>query len=146
MFGLTGSSELTETSCWRSYCNTLLKEQIPAEVGLCVVIPCTFTVPYGITVSSIVWFKCESARSCGDGYMIFHSNTSSDEVQQAFKGRVSLLESDVSQKNCSIIINDLKESDSGKYKLRVNAEPSSGSFGFDLKATVSVKGMNHSAV
>ncbi|XP_053289511.1 sialic acid-binding Ig-like lectin 14 [Pleuronectes platessa] len=74
--------------------------------------------------------------------MIFHSNTFSDQVQSEFKGRVSLLESDVSQKNCSIIINDLKESDSGTYQLRVKASPSEDSFNFLQRVTVSVKGLS----
>ncbi|XP_053289670.1 sialic acid-binding Ig-like lectin 14 [Pleuronectes platessa] len=140
----TGSSVWGKTSCpLTDYCITLVEGEITAEAGICVVIPCSFTVPEDIKVLHIVWFKCESTEgNCGDGDMIFNSNTFSDQVQSEFKGRVSLLESDVSQKNCSIIINDLKESDSGEYKHRVEALPVAGSGTFSQTATVSVKGLS----
>ncbi|XP_035018914.2 sialic acid-binding Ig-like lectin 10 [Hippoglossus stenolepis] len=140
----TGSSVLGEPGCpLKDYCNTLVEGEITAEAGLCVVIPCSFTVPAGIQVSHIVWFKCEPTKDrCGDGDMIFHTNTDSDKVQSEFKGRVSLLESDVSQKNCSIIVNDLKESDSGAYQLRVNTVPRGGSYTFPKITAVSVKGLS----
>ncbi|XP_053288266.1 sialic acid-binding Ig-like lectin 14 [Pleuronectes platessa] len=144
----TGSSVWGKQSCpVTDYCITLVEGEITAEAGLCVVIPCSFTVPENIKVLHIVWFKCDPAgQRCGYGDIFFNSKTFSDQVQSEFKGRVSLLESDVSQKNCSIIVNDLKESDSGTYQLRVNTLPSSGSYKFFQRATVSVQGMNHSAV
>ncbi|XP_034468053.1 hemicentin-1-like [Hippoglossus hippoglossus] len=140
----TGSSVLGEPGCpLKDYCNTLVEGEITAEAGLCVVIPCSFTVPDHIQVSHIVWFKCEPTKDrCGDGDMIFHTNTYSDKVQSEFKGRVSLLESDVSQKNCSIVINDLKASDSGTYQHRVDTVPSKGSYTFPKRANVSVKGLS----
>ncbi|XP_062255441.1 sialic acid-binding Ig-like lectin 10 [Platichthys flesus] len=140
----TGSSVWGKTSCpLTDYCNTLVEGNITAEAGLCVVIPCSFTVPKNIHISHIVWFKCEPTKGrCGDGDMIFNSSTSSDKVQSEFKGRVSLLESDVSKKNCSIIVNDLKESDSGAYQHRVEASWSKDSYTFPQRATVSVKGLS----
>ncbi|XP_053288231.1 sialic acid-binding Ig-like lectin 12 [Pleuronectes platessa] len=140
----TGSSVWGRKSCpLTDYCITLVEGEITAEAGLCVVIPCSFTVPENIKVLHIVWLKCKSTEgNCGDGDMIFNSSTSSDQVQSEFKGRVSLLESDVSQKNCSIIVNDLKESDSGTYQLRVEASPRRGSYNFLQRATVSVKGLS----
>ncbi|XP_053289624.1 sialic acid-binding Ig-like lectin 14 isoform X2 [Pleuronectes platessa] len=140
----TGSSVWGKQSCpLTDYCITLVEGEITAEAGLCVVIPCSFTVPEDIKVLHIVWFKCESTEgNCGDGDMIFNSNTFSDQVRSEFKGRVSLLESDVSKKNCSIIINDLKESDSGEYKHRVEALPVAGSGTFSQTANVSVQGLS----
>ncbi|XP_060936968.1 sialic acid-binding Ig-like lectin 14 [Limanda limanda] len=140
----TGSSVWGKRSCpLRGYCNTLVEGEISAEAGLCVVIPCSFTVPDRIQISHIVWFKCESTKwRCDHGDMIFNSDTSSDQVQSEFKGRVSLLESDVNQKNCSIIINDLKESDSGEYQLRVIALQMEDALTFSQKATVAVKGLS----
>uniref|UniRef100_A0A3Q3BB32 Ig-like domain-containing protein n=1 Tax=Kryptolebias marmoratus TaxID=37003 RepID=A0A3Q3BB32_KRYMA len=101
-----------------NYCVTLHDGTITAEAGLCAVILCSFTSE--VTPKRIIWYKCEQSK-CDN---VFYSNTKNDEVQSGFKGRVSLLEPDVSQKNCSIIISDLKESDSGLYQLRVEGTKS----------------------
>ncbi|XP_074508727.1 myelin-associated glycoprotein-like [Sebastes fasciatus] len=125
-----------------SFCITLSEGEITAEAGLCVVIPCSFTTSYDFTPQHLVWYKCEpSKQRCGDSDIIFHSNKNNTKVQSGFKGRVSLLEPDVSQRNCSIIINDVIESDSGSYQLRVNGlqyESESG-FTYSLRTIVSVK-------
>ncbi|XP_071325158.1 hemicentin-1-like [Trachinotus anak] len=127
------------------YCITLPEGEITAEAGLCVVIPCSFTTVYDFTPQNLVWYKCEPAKHrCSDSDMIFHTNKNNMKVQSEFRGRVSLLEPDVSQNNCSIIINDLKESDSGSYQLRVNGDRYGRQDGFTypLRATVSIKGLS----
>ncbi|KAM8735395.1 sialic acid-binding Ig-like lectin 10 isoform 2-T3 [Acanthopagrus schlegelii] len=152
LFSVRGSSADTGASverCDSGYCITLNEGEISAEAGLCVVIPCSFSTSYGFMLEHIVWYKCESYRRCGDSDVIFHTNKNNKKVQPQFRGRVSLLQSDVSQKNCSIIINDLTVSDSGSYQFRVNGfryKWSGGSwnkategFTFSARPTVSVK-------
>ncbi|XP_075962736.1 sialic acid-binding Ig-like lectin 5 isoform X3 [Anarhichas minor] len=124
--------------CDKEHCITLSEGEITAEAGLCVVIPCSFTTASDFRPQHIVWYKCEPSKTCEDSDVILHTNNS-NKVQSGFKGRVSLLEPNVSLKNCSIIINDLTESDSGSYQLRV--QPGSNGYIFSLKATVSVKGL-----
>ncbi|XP_059195192.1 sialic acid-binding Ig-like lectin 10 [Centropristis striata] len=127
--------------CRNGFCITLSEGAITAEAGLCVVIPCSFTVDYySFTPQHMVWYKCEGR--CSDRDIILHTNNK-NKVQSGFKGRVSLLEPDVSQKKCSIIINDLTESDSGSYQLRVNGlvNRQTSGFNFPTKATFTVKGL-----
>uniref|UniRef100_A0A669E9K1 Ig-like domain-containing protein n=1 Tax=Oreochromis niloticus TaxID=8128 RepID=A0A669E9K1_ORENI len=144
-FALTGASAWGRQHCrGKGYCVTLSEQKLTAEAGLCVVIPCSFTNADEFTPKHIVWYKCEASQKCSDAEIIFHSNTHNKKVQSAFQGRVSRLEPDVSQKNCSIIINDLKESDSGSYQLRVTGERNGkqDGFTFNQRVTVSVKGLN----
>lgn len=104
--------------CEGDFCVSLNEERIGAEAGLCVVIPCSFKLT-SFTSVQMIWLKCESWRTrCPTSEAIFHSYDH-NAVQTGFRGRVSLLEPEVRQRNCSIIINDLTESDSGSYQFRV---------------------------
>lgn len=139
---LTGSSETLRERCMYGFCVSLPEEDIKAEAGLCVTIPCSFYTPHSFTPQNMVWFKCDSSKSkCGESDIIFHNNER--KVQDGFKKRVSLFQPDVRLKNCSIIINDLTESDSGSYQLRLNGlnyYQKQDGFTFPVKATVSVEG------
>ncbi|XP_039886450.1 sialic acid-binding Ig-like lectin 10 [Simochromis diagramma] len=138
----TGDSEMRNPHCDREYCITLNVRKLTAEAGLCVVIPCSFKTAEAFETQHIVWYKCEASEAgCDRPVMIFHTNKSTD-VQPEFEGRVSLIEH-VIQNNCSIIINNLKESDSGSYQLRVIGEVNrkTDAFTFIPKVNVSVKGL-----
>ncbi|XP_070408036.1 uncharacterized protein [Nothobranchius furzeri] len=94
------------------YCVSLNDGVVTAEAGLCVEIPCSFTSLFDPEM--IISFKCDPSQ--GDWMkcpVAFNSSLTSKN------GRVSLLESDISKKNCSIRINNLIDSDSGSYLLRV---------------------------
>uniref|UniRef100_A0A3Q3C3V7 Ig-like domain-containing protein n=1 Tax=Haplochromis burtoni TaxID=8153 RepID=A0A3Q3C3V7_HAPBU len=141
----TGASPLVQQHCGKGYCLNLTERELTAEAGLCVVIPCSFTTADEFTPKHIVWYKCIAQHRCCEADIIFHSNKNTDKKAQAeFEGRVSRLEPDVTQKNCSIIINDLKESDSGSYQFRVTGELNGKQDGFTFipRVSVSVKGLN----
>ncbi|XP_014908931.1 sialic acid-binding Ig-like lectin 6 isoform X3 [Poecilia latipinna] len=148
LFFLWGSTKNTVESalgrpiCSGGYCITLNEGEITTEAGLCVVIPCFFTMADGFTPKAIVWFKCEPwRRRCGDSDVVFHTNH--DKVPSEFLGRVLLLDPDVSQGNCSIMINDLNTSDSGSYQLRVNGfyQGMADGLTFPSRTSLSVKGL-----
>lgn len=130
-------------SCKNGFCVFLPEGEIKVEAGLCFVLPCSFYTPYTFKPLNMVWSKCEVFKSkCDNSDIIFHPNKKN--VQDGFKERVLLLEPDVDLGNCSIMVNDLTESDSGFYQLRLNGEKRNGipdAFTFLLKATVSVEGM-----
>ncbi|XP_028280640.1 sialic acid-binding Ig-like lectin 5 [Parambassis ranga] len=133
----TGASVWGQQHCQQQgYCVTLSEGELTAEAGLCVVIPCSFTTIF--TPTHVIWYKCKTAEGKCDSNRIFHTDKS-QSVQSEFRGRVSLLEPDVSQRNCSIMINDLRESDSGFYQLGVEG---TDPFTFISKAAVTVKGLS----
>ncbi|XP_056236468.1 uncharacterized protein si:dkey-24p1.7 [Seriola aureovittata] len=144
----TGASVGGRQQCSRypfGFCITLPEGEITAEAGLCVVIPCSFTTSSSFTPQKLVWYKCEPTEGkCSDLDMIFHTNKNNIKIQSGFRGRVSQLEPDVSQRNCSIIINDLKESDSGSYQFRVNGllYGTADGFTYSPRATVSIKALS----
>uniref|UniRef100_A0A8C7JMD9 B-cell receptor CD22 n=1 Tax=Oncorhynchus kisutch TaxID=8019 RepID=A0A8C7JMD9_ONCKI len=108
--------------------------QTVAEKGLCAVISCTFTHPDNIKPTAAIWFKCPASDRCDKvKNIIFHSETPS-KAQKAYKQRVSLLETDLTKKNCSVIINDIRENDAGEYQFRL---PSS--YTYPKKVTLTQK-------
>uniref|UniRef100_A0A3B3TY62 Ig-like domain-containing protein n=1 Tax=Poecilia latipinna TaxID=48699 RepID=A0A3B3TY62_9TELE len=135
-----GNALQREKSCKpEGYCVTFNEDEIRAEVGLCAVIPCAFTSLFA--PKHIIWYKCDTAR-CYYPEIIFHSDKNKENIQPGFKGRVSLVEPDVAQKNCSIIINDLKESDSGSYRLRIEGKATGEAFSYEEKPTLLVTELN----
>ncbi|XP_039475168.1 sialic acid-binding Ig-like lectin 11 [Oreochromis aureus] len=148
-FSVRGSNADKAASAWgrqlcrdKGYCVTLSERKLTAKAGLCVVIPCSFTTAVDFTPKHIIWYKCERPKNCSGAPIIFHSNNKNSQPE--FEGRVSRLEPDVSRKNCSIIINDLKESDSGFYQLRVTGvrNGQQDGFTFNQRVNISVKGLN----
>uniref|UniRef100_A0A3B3H5V4 Ig-like domain-containing protein n=1 Tax=Oryzias latipes TaxID=8090 RepID=A0A3B3H5V4_ORYLA len=125
-----GSSVVGQPDCVNGFCISVSDEKISAESGLCVVIPCSFPTPYNFNLQHLIWSKCESDQRCGDSNIIFHTNKNTNKpLKSEFLGRVSLLDPDLNQ-NCSIMISDLRESDSGFYQLRVNGKINERSDGF----------------
>ncbi|KAM4567487.1 sialic acid-binding Ig-like lectin 14 [Fundulus diaphanus] len=123
-----------------SYCVTL-NENIRAEAGLCAVIPCSFKS--GFEAKVIIWYKCSQPLvKWEDCDKVFHSDKNIENVQSGFKGRVSLLEPDVNQRNCSIMINDLTPSDSGYYHLRVEGEGTGNAWTYTAKTNLSLTDLN----
>lgn len=106
-------------------------------------IPCSFRQAY-FTQIEMIWLKCEPWRRCSASETIFHSDEDNTDVQTGFRGRVSLLEPDKTRQNCSIIINDLTESDSGSYQFKLvgyNYYGGLDQFSFPEKVTLRVTGM-----
>ncbi|XP_061676403.1 sialic acid-binding Ig-like lectin 5 isoform X2 [Syngnathoides biaculeatus] len=121
--------------CNLGFCISLGKMLIVSEEGLCAYIPCSFSAPH-FTPQSIVWFKCSQSKGgCGDTEIIFHSKNRS-KVSNDFRYRVWMSEIDVSRRDCSIMINNLKASDSGVYLLRVNGLLSNKPDGYTFRNTV----------
>uniref|UniRef100_A0A3B3TYY0 Ig-like domain-containing protein n=1 Tax=Poecilia latipinna TaxID=48699 RepID=A0A3B3TYY0_9TELE len=130
---LTGAFGSEEKSCEKGdFCITLIKE-VRGEAGLCVVIPCSYETDEQFTPRHMVWYKTKDQKES----RVFNSDNDKD-TEAGFKGRVSLLEPDVSQRNCSIMINDLTESDSGNYHFRVKGNMNGKSDGFSYRKTTDV--------
>ncbi|KAL3980359.1 hypothetical protein ACER0C_016432 [Sarotherodon galilaeus] len=96
---------------------TLSERNVSAQAGLCVVLACSFTTDNG-DVENITWYKHD-----GNVNKTIFDSSNNTKADSEFQGRVSLLEPNQKNKNCSIIINDLTESDSGSYQVVVKTKP-----------------------
>uniref|UniRef100_A0A674CF55 B-cell receptor CD22 n=1 Tax=Salmo trutta TaxID=8032 RepID=A0A674CF55_SALTR len=125
-----------------------LHQMSPAEItpqtGLCAVIPCSFTHPDDFIPRIAIGFKCPDAR-CSikvEIDSIFHSKNPS-KAQEGYRRRVSLLETDLTKKNCSMIINDITKTDAGDYQLRLSGTLNTGkisTYTYQEKMKIAVKG------
>ncbi|XP_041728573.1 sialic acid-binding Ig-like lectin 5 isoform X1 [Coregonus clupeaformis] len=123
----------TKASPWTI---TFSPAEITAEKGLCAVISCTFTHPDNAKPTTAIWFKCSTYGECvQDKNRIFHSKNPS-KAQEGYKQRVSLLETDLTKKNCSVIINDIRENDTGAYQFRMIGGPFTFTYPQKMKITV----------
>lgn len=104
-----------------TYRITFIPEKITV-VTVVNVISCTFNHPDSVKPTAATWYKCPTNGNCDkDKHIIFHSKDPSKA--QEGKNRVSLLETDLTKKNCSVIINDVRENDTGEYQLRMKGGP-----------------------
>lgn len=73
---------------------------------------------------------------------IFHSKNAC-KAQEGYRRRVSLLETDLTKKNCSMIINDITKTDDGDYQFSLSEKLNSGNGNkstFREKMKIAVKG------
>ncbi|XP_051965437.1 myelin-associated glycoprotein-like isoform X1 [Xyrauchen texanus] len=99
--------------------NVWMPRDISAMTNSCVVLPCSFTYPSGVRpyrgVHGIWYF--------GQPYpqlfppVVFKSRT--DIVHESYKGRTKLL-GDLTQKNCTLLINNIGVEHTGKYFFRAD--------------------------
>ena len=68
---------------------------------------------------SVVVMKCEPGKLCQEEDIVFNSENANATTDQ-FRGLVTLLEPDLSKKNCSVLIDDLNIWMSGNYMVGVN--------------------------
>ncbi|XP_055052957.2 myelin-associated glycoprotein isoform X1 [Misgurnus anguillicaudatus] len=99
--------------------NVWMPRDISAMTNSCVVIPCSFTYPSGVRpyrgIHGIFYFGHPYPQLFPP--VVFKSRT--DIVHESFKGRTKLL-GDLSQKNCTLLINNVGTEHSGKYYFRAD--------------------------
>ncbi|XP_039579965.1 sialoadhesin [Passer montanus] len=90
-------------------------EFLKASGGSCLVVPCTFSYPLGVTTADgivAIWYKDYD----GQRTLVFHSTTPQD-VDPHFRGRAQLL-GDPKARNCTLLLRGVTPGDSGLYRFR----------------------------
>lgn len=99
--------------------NVWMPRDISAMTNSCVVLPCSFIYPSGIKpykgIHGIWYFGHPYPQLFPP--VVFKSRT--DIVHESFKGRTRLL-GDLTQKNCTLLINDVGAEHSGRYYFRAD--------------------------
>ncbi|KAM4050227.1 sialoadhesin [Anomaloglossus baeobatrachus] len=113
--------------------NVFYPNMVKSVSGSCAMFPCSYNFPSDIqAVDGIVkiWYKGYDS----DRKVVYHST---DQADEAFLNRVEFVGEPV-PKNCSILIKNLKTTDSGKYIFRfelINVNKWLDKIGVDLEVT-----------
>ncbi|XP_059137666.1 sialic acid-binding Ig-like lectin 10 [Peromyscus eremicus] len=114
---------------------------VKVQEGLCVVVPCSFSSPenrwLGLAPAYGYWFK--SIRKPTLKFPVA-TNNKDKVIEPETQGRFQLL-GDLPNKNCSLIIKDVRWRDSGSYFFRV--EKGSEKFSFPDGFFLQVEGLTH---
>ncbi|XP_067874825.1 myelin-associated glycoprotein-like [Heterodontus francisci] len=103
-------SEVVQNSRWA----VKIPGKVSALKGSCVEISCTFNHPANGHSPQIRWLK----GSPEPGIIVYDSRNA-DIVDTKYKGRTELT-GDLSKKQCSLLINDIRKSDEGDYYLALS--------------------------
>ncbi|XP_056457914.1 sialic acid-binding Ig-like lectin 14 [Gadus chalcogrammus] len=110
-----------------------IPSSITALIGSCVVIPCSFDYPHFVPKPSTqfvgVWFDQNDS-------IIYHPVSS--RMVESYRGRVSYL-GDINGKNCTVMIDPVKESDKGSYYFRIEISDFNKYSYSEKKVSVTVK-------
>ncbi|XP_031762419.1 sialic acid-binding Ig-like lectin 13 [Xenopus tropicalis] len=104
--------KVSGADCQHGY--TLNAQSVSVASGLCVEIPCTFTVPAGSTLSTLVtgiWKRTDTPD-------IVAASTNASMVSEGTKGRFTLT-GKVQEGDCSFSISNAQPADQGEYVFRI---------------------------
>uniref|UniRef100_A0A6I8SXH3 Siglec-like 1 n=1 Tax=Xenopus tropicalis TaxID=8364 RepID=A0A6I8SXH3_XENTR len=93
---------------------TLSAQSVSVTSGLCVEIPCTFTVPAGSTLSTRVTGIWNKIMDCS----IVAASTNNCTVSELTKGRFTFIGT-VHKGDCSFSISNAQPADQGEYEFRI---------------------------
>ncbi|XP_053308304.1 sialic acid-binding Ig-like lectin 9 [Spea bombifrons] len=92
----------------------LPQSPVEAQRGLCVHIPCSFTVPADVQLTSVATGYWCKDTTCSATKAIASKTGNGPNTNTRF-----LLTGDVSKRDCSLSINDLQSGDGGTYQFRI---------------------------
>ncbi|KAK9962517.1 hypothetical protein ABG768_007875 [Culter alburnus] len=98
--------------------------EVTAVPGLCALISCTFTYPdKAKPIDNVQWRVCSITGECKNDIFKGKVSTQNElEEKDTETKRIKMLEPDLTENNCSIIMKDIKAEDENEYAFRVEGQ------------------------